>query len=152
MIFLSGTTQSLLALSDGAASTEEPAFVVGYTDTTDETFVGASAVGSLNGTTKVQIAPPPPSAVTRAIKSINICNRDTDTHAITVIFKNDILEFTLFTGTVGAGETLLFTPEVGWVIGGRVGPPGPGVPSGGTTGQVLAKKSDDDFDTEWVTP
>lgn len=40
---------------------------------------------------------------------------------------------------------------------GPVGPPGPagangvGVPTGGTTGQVLAKASDDDFDTEWVT-
>lgn len=40
---------------------------------------------------------------------------------------------------------------------GPVGPPGSagangvGVPTGGTTGQVLAKASDDDFDTEWVT-
>lgn len=36
---------------------------------------------------------------------------------------------------------------------GPVGPPGPngvGVPTGGTTGEVLAKASDDDFDTEWV--
>jgi len=29
---------------------------------------------------------------------------------------------------------------------------GEGVPSGGTTGQVLAKKSNADFDTQWVTP
>jgi hypothetical protein len=29
------------------------------------------------------------------------------------------------------------------------GPPGKGVPSGGTTGQVLRKKSDSDFDAEW---
>lgn len=27
-----------------------------------------------------------------------------------------------------------------------------GIPAGGTTGQVLAKASDDDFDTEWVSP
>ena len=27
---------------------------------------------------------------------------------------------------------------------------GVGVPSGGTAGQVLAKKSDDDYDTEWI--
>lgn len=39
---------------------------------------------------------------------------------------------------------------------GAIGPQGPagadgvGVPTGGTTGQVLAKTSDSDFDTEWV--
>lgn len=33
-----------------------------------------------------------------------------------------------------------------------VGAPGPGVPAGGTTGQVLVKASDADFDTQWVDP
>ena len=31
-----------------------------------------------------------------------------------------------------------------------VGLPGLGVPAGGNTGEVLAKASSDDFDTEWV--
>jgi hypothetical protein len=35
---------------------------------------------------------------------------------------------------------------------GAVGPAGPGVPSGGTTNQVLAKKSSSDYDTQWVAP
>ena len=29
---------------------------------------------------------------------------------------------------------------------------GPGIAPGGTTGQVLAKATDDDYDTEWVDP
>jgi hypothetical protein len=29
---------------------------------------------------------------------------------------------------------------------------GAGVPAGGTTGQILRKKSDTDYDTEWVNP
>lgn len=33
---------------------------------------------------------------------------------------------------------------------GKDGKDGVGVPSGGTAGQVLAKKSDDDYDTEWI--
>ena len=33
---------------------------------------------------------------------------------------------------------------------GAQGPAGPGVPSGGTTGQVLAKASDANDDTEWI--
>jgi hypothetical protein len=35
---------------------------------------------------------------------------------------------------------------------GAQGEPGVGVPAGGTTGQVLMKLSDADFDTAWVTP
>ena len=35
---------------------------------------------------------------------------------------------------------------------GLKGDPGEGLPIGGTTGQVLVKKSDKDFDTEWQTP
>lgn len=31
------------------------------------------------------------------------------------------------------------------------GPAGVGVPAGGTTGQVLAKNSNTDYDTTWVT-
>jgi hypothetical protein len=35
---------------------------------------------------------------------------------------------------------------------GAAGDPGEGVPTGGTTGQRLAKASNDDYDTEWVAP
>lgn len=35
---------------------------------------------------------------------------------------------------------------------GPAGPAGPGVPTGGSTGQVLAKASGTDYDTEWTTP
>ena len=35
---------------------------------------------------------------------------------------------------------------------GEPGQDGVGVPSGGTTGQVLSKKTNADNDTEWTTP
>lgn len=35
---------------------------------------------------------------------------------------------------------------------GAQGPAGPGVPSGGTAGQILAKKSATSYDTQWVNP
>ena len=35
---------------------------------------------------------------------------------------------------------------------GPKGDPGEGVPTGGTTGQVLTKRTDEDYDTEWVAP
>jgi hypothetical protein len=40
-----------------------------------------------------------------------------------------------------------------WVLQGNLtGPAGPGVAPGGTTGQVLAKQSNTNYDTVWVTP
>jgi hypothetical protein len=35
-------------------------------------------------------------------------------------------------------------------VTGGIGPAGAGVPAGGTTGQVLAKDTNDDYDTEWI--
>lgn len=39
--------------------------------------------------------------------------------------------------------------DINRVVVRYTGPPGPGVPSGGTTGQILVKNSDEDYDTEW---
>lgn len=40
----------------------------------------------------------------------------------------------------------------GALLQGPPGPPGVGVPPGGTTGQALTKLSDRDYDTGWRTP
>ena len=40
----------------------------------------------------------------------------------------------------------------GALLQGPPGPPGVGVPPGGTTGQTLTKLSDSDYDTGWCTP
>lgn len=40
----------------------------------------------------------------------------------------------------------------GILLQGPPGPPGVGVPPGGTTGQTLTKLSDSDYDTGWRTP
>lgn len=50
--------------------------------------------------------------------------------------------------------TITFTDDTSWTsdvsVKGPQGTAGVGVPTGGTTGQVLAKKSGSDYDTEWV--
>lgn len=45
-----------------------------------------------------------------------------------------------------------FAGEIGVVVLPVKGDPGPGVASGGKTGQMLAKQSDADYDTVWVDP
>ena len=52
------------------------------------------------------------------------------------------------TGPTGAASTV--TGPTG-PVSTVTGPTGAGVPAGGTTGQVLRKKSDTSYDTEWVT-
>lgn len=51
---------------------------------------------------------------------------------------------------VSSSETYALV-EVNRGVPGTPGAPGPGVASGGMTGQVLVKKTDDNFDTEWIT-
>lgn len=53
------------------------------------------------------------------------------------------------TSQVGQTTTISATA----ILSGPTGPTGPageGVPTGGTTGQVLAKNSNTNFDTEWI--
>lgn len=56
---------------------------------------------------------------------------------------------------IGGVTTELLWDGTMWQITatlGAAGNPGPGVPDGGTTGQVLAKVSNTDYDTDWVNP
>ena len=57
---------------------------------------------------------------------------------------NVVLNFTIPSGDTG--------PAGKQGPAGATGPAGPGVATGGTKGQVLAKKSSGNFDTEWVDP
>ena len=52
--------------------------------------------------------------------------------------------------TIPRGETGPQGPQGKQGPTGATGPAGPGVATGGTTGQVLAKKSNTNFDTEWI--
>ena len=60
---------------------------------------------------------------------------------------NVILNFTIPRGDTGPQG-----PQGKQGPAGAPGPAGPGVATGGTTGQVLAKKSNTNYDTEWVDP
>lgn len=64
-----------------------------------------------------------------------------------------VAEIAVVGGTAGGSATSPGGPSQVLIAGptGATGAAGPGVPVGGTTGEVLAKASDDDYDTEWVT-
>jgi hypothetical protein len=52
----------------------------------------------------------------------------------------------------GDADNLNFDFKIPYGKTGPQGPAGPGVAAGGTTGQVLAKKSNTNYDTEWINP
>ena len=60
---------------------------------------------------------------------------------------NVVLNFTIPRGKTGPQG-----PQGADGKTGPQGPAGPGVATGGTTGQVLAKKSNTNYDTEWINP
>ena len=60
---------------------------------------------------------------------------------------NVVLNFTIPRGKTGPQG-----PQGADGKTGPQGPAGPGVAAGGTTGQVLAKKSNTNYDTEWINP
>ena len=60
---------------------------------------------------------------------------------------NVVLNFTIPRGKTGPQG-----PQGANGKTGPQGPAGPGVAAGGTTGQVLAKKSNTNYDTEWINP
>jgi len=65
------------------------------------------------------------------------------------------LEAYLNDGTVlGKSHMVIlhFDPAVTGEAWDLTGPPGPGIPAGGTAGQLLAKESDADNDTKWIDP
>lgn len=57
-----------------------------------------------------------------------------------------------YDGATSNWETLLIGKQGPTGPEGPIGPEGPGVAVGGTTGQLLAKSSSTDYETQWVAP
>lgn len=157
------STETLTLELAGAASADQPEFLATWIDEADDD-VGSSK-GELNDTTPVTAVSSPASGH-RIIKSLFVCNLDSA--SVTVIAKvtgdttRTILRRSLASGEatdlLGAakgekgdtGETGATGATGDTGADGADGDDGVGVPAGGTTGQVLAKSSATDYDTEWV--
>lgn len=97
------------------------------------------------------------SGNTLTIDQVNAAGQtvDTDTYdmlgetGISASFTGKVLNVT--TKDYAGNETTVSQDVEGpQGIQGEQGPPGIGIPTGGTTGQMLVKKSATDYDTEWV--
>lgn len=67
------------------------------------------------------------------------------------VYEGENGDLFLNTGDTDKGMVLRFYEGTWNPVGNLIGPSGQGVPAGGATGQYLAKKSDANYDTEWIT-
>jgi len=116
MLILDATNKSLEAVLDAAAATTNPDFVTSYADITTTTFVPGAQDGALNGTTPVTIGSSPASSTQRQIKTVNIQNRDTIDHTITINYIDGASTRQILKWNLLVGDSLIYTDQRGWIV------------------------------------
>lgn len=120
-----------------------------------------------NGTTNVTISASPATGKNKGVESLSIVNLDTVTHTVIIEWYNGTVARRQHAAELAAGETLVYG-RGDWSVynptgkeilvgatgatgaAGATGATGAGVPTGGLTGEVLAKNSNTNYDTAWV--
>jgi len=117
-MYLSTTTHSLRAVSDVAATTNEPQFTVSYQDVTSSgmTFPQLSNQGDLNGASIVTMVSAPAVSTTRQITEITICNTDTVNHTITVYKEDSPTDYILVKITLEPNQTMHWSKDDGYKV------------------------------------
>lgn len=116
-MILDATTRSIELLLEGAITTNELPWVVGYADHTDETFVPGAGSGLSNGATAVTIIAAPAASTQRQVKYLNVYNDDTVAHTITIrLNDNTNLRTIIETVSFSPGYQLVYTDTTGWKV------------------------------------
>lgn len=117
------------------------------------TSIGGIAFGSCTSLAKINMLPTTPptiqsSTFTTSAQNIYVpakCRKDYITATNWIKYADKITEFPI----LDLSSLLMYNNKVKAKIDTVKGKDGVGVPTGGTTGQVLKKKSGTDYDTEW---
>lgn len=113
-IMLDATTRKLQAFTDAPATTSEPTFASFYTDDAGQSY---AQFGTLNGATPVDIVDAPGNGRIRGIKEINIYNKDSVQHTITVQVYDNGTDYILKPFVVPSGQLLHYGEVTGWQVG-----------------------------------
>ena len=107
MFIVDTTVKKIFAYMDEAHATTNPSFLSSWADHTNLSFTEGSTVGSMNGTTNVDILPAPATNAPRICKSIQIYNCDTIDHIITLAFSFNGTKYILNSFTLKAGAVYM---------------------------------------------
>lgn len=122
-MYLSDVTHKLQAVSNAAATTTEPTYVVSYQDITISgiAFPQSSGQGLLTGTTDIDIVPSPVALQTRQLKELTIYNSDSVAHDITIFKDVSGVNFPIVKASLLVGETLKYNIDDSWSIFSQAG-------------------------------
>lgn len=116
-MILDTITRNIQIQLEGAITTDELDWVVSYVDHTDETFVPAADTGVSSGATLVTIIAAPVASTQRQIKYINVTNRDTVAHTLTVwYYDNTNLRGLFLANNLNPGYSVIYTDTTGWTV------------------------------------
>src|SRR6266571_7836338 len=116
MIILDTTTRSLEFKLGGTVTTNQLPFVSFYTDHTSAAYTPISQNGVSNNTTAVTIVSAPAASTQRAVKYINIRNRDTVSETVTLQYNDNGTIRELFVVVLSVDDTLTYTDVNGWEV------------------------------------
>src|SRR6266581_1368023 len=116
MIILDTTTRSLEFKLSGTVTTNQLPFVSFYTDHTSSAYTPVSQNGVSNNTTAVTIVTAPGASTQRAVKYINIRNRDTVSSTVTLQYNDNGTIRELFVVVLSVDDTLTYTDVNGWEV------------------------------------
>lgn len=154
------TTETLSFKLAGSITTNPVSCRVSYSDkqySPSYTYNGKSQQSESNNTTLVDCCDAPTSPIVRDIDNAEWRNADT-ANAQVLIYLGSV---NIIDVVLSPNDVLFYTHANGWrkidstgaIVGvGATGPAGPGVPTGGTTGQILAKIDNTDYNDEWIDP
>src|SRR3989304_6181020 len=121
MLVLTEATDNIKAALGGAVATNQMRCFSSWRDITVTTYTPGRAVVLTNGATAVNVVPAP-SGTQRVVDFISIRNNDTVLQTLSVSFDDNGSLYTLWSGVLQPGETLVYADGKGWQrVGGRGG-------------------------------
>jgi hypothetical protein len=116
MLVLASTTDTIEIDLDAAHTTNALPFFASWRDITTTAYTPGRSFGNTNGTTDVVLVAAPASATQRVIDFIQVNNRDTVSHTVTVRFVDNTTEYNIFTAVLAAGDILQYVDGQGWSV------------------------------------
>jgi hypothetical protein len=116
MLVLASTTDTLEVDLIAAHTANALPFLVSYRDITTTAYTPGRQFGTTNGTTDVQLLAAPAASTQRVVDFIQIRNRDTVSHTVTVRFVDNTTEYDIFTATIATGEMIQYADGTGWSV------------------------------------
>ena len=116
-MILNATTKKVQILLSAAVVTTQCSVVVDYVDFTSAAITPGNQFSNTNSTTAVDIINAPAASTQRKVNMITVCNKDTDSVAVTIRLNDNATTYNYVSGiSLAVGATLQFTDTDGWSV------------------------------------